>query len=94
METRTIILPAQLVSRLEMLAQRRGRSLDEMLGDLIEDAAPAKNSQWAVALAEGMEASEIDWIDDPDASETSRVHLEAYLSQKSSRIEAESQTHE
>jgi predicted transcriptional regulator len=68
MTDRTITLRADLVWRLEALAQQRGRSLDDVLGELLNSYVTAKSGNWALAVAEGMEAADIDWINNPDTS--------------------------
>jgi hypothetical protein len=72
MTDRTITLDADLVERLEILAQRQGRSLDDLVSEMLGYYAPVSSSNWAFAVAEGMEAADIDWIDDPDASSNTR----------------------
>ena len=79
MTDRIITLRSDLVERLEALAQRQGRSLDDVFGELLNTYAPAKSGNWALAVAEGMEAANIDWIHDPDASVNSRKHFERHL---------------
>jgi predicted transcriptional regulator len=77
MTDRTITLRSELVERLESLAAQHGRSLDEigndLLSELLDTRAPNQCGSWALAVAEGMEAAGIDWIDDPDASLNSRL---------------------
>lgn len=76
MTDRTITLRAGLVERLELLASVRGPSMDEVVSDLLERSpAPAKRN-WALALAEAMEAPGIEWQDEPNASEDSRAQFE------------------
>lgn len=87
MTDRTITLRADLVERLEALAQRQGRSLDEVFGELLNTYAPAKSGNWALAVAEGMEAADIDWINDPDASVNSHEHFERHLREKWQRTQ-------
>lgn len=72
MTDRTITLQAELVERLESLADVQGRTMDEVLGDLLQQYAPRAQGNWVLAVARGMEAADIDWIDDPDASANSR----------------------
>jgi predicted transcriptional regulator len=69
MTNRTITLRADLAERLEDLARRQGRSIDEVFADLLNIYAPQAGGNWALAVAEGMEAADIDWIDDPNASQ-------------------------
>jgi hypothetical protein len=80
-------LRSDLVERLETLAERQGRSLDEVVGELLNTYAPAAGGNWALAVAEGMEAAEIDWIDDPDASLNSRAHFQQHLREKWERTQ-------
>ncbi len=83
MTDRTIRLRSDLVERLETLAERQGRSLDDMGNELLEELlntyAPSASGNWALAVAQGMEAADIDWIDDPDASVNSREHFQRHL---------------
>ena len=87
MTDRTISLRSDLVERLETLAERQGRSLDDVLGELLGSYAPVGGSNWALAVAEGMEAADIDWIDDPEASVNSREHFERHLREKWQRTQ-------
>ncbi len=82
MTDRTITLPSELVERLETLAQRQGRPLDEVFSELLNTYAPTPSGNWALAVAEGMEAADIDWLDDPDASVNSRTHFQQHLREK------------
>ena len=82
MTDRTITLRSDLVERLEALAQRQGRSLDDVFGDLLNTYVPVQSGNWSLAVAEGMEAADIDWIDDPDASVSSREHFRQHLHEK------------
>lgn len=77
MAERTITLRSDLVERLERLAQ--GRTLDDVMEDLLP---PASSGNWALALAEDMEAADIDWQDDPDASLNSREQFERHLRER------------
>ena len=79
MTDRTITLRSDLVERLETLAQTQGRSMDDVFGELLEQYAPPVGGNWALAVAEGMEAADIDWRDEPTASERSREHFERHL---------------
>lgn len=74
MTDRTITLRSDLVERLETLAGRQGRTVDEIFGELLNSYAPVNRGNWALAVAEGMEAADIDWIDDPDASAIEERH--------------------
>ena len=77
MAEKTITLRADLVERLETLAQAQGRSLEDVLVSLLEtQPAPGQQENWALALAEGMAAANIPWIDQQDASTTSRQHYQ------------------
>lgn len=82
MTDRTITLRSDLVDRLETLAQTQGRTVDEVFGELLEQYVPSVSGNWALAVAEGMEAAAIDWRDDPDASTNSREHFEQHLREK------------
>ncbi|MDZ4769177.1 MAG: hypothetical protein SGJ24_08620 [Chloroflexota bacterium] len=79
MTDRTITLRSDLVDRLETLAERQGRSLDDVFGELLNTYAPSDSGNWALAVAEGMETADINWIDDPDASLNSREHFQRHL---------------
>ena len=87
MTDRTISLRSDLVERLEALAEQQGRSLDDVFGELLNNYAPVESGNWALAVAEGMEAADIDWIDDPDASTRSREHFERHLRRKWQRTQ-------
>ena len=91
MTDRTITLRSDLVERLETLAERQGRSLDEvgndLLSELLNTYAPTPSGNWALAVAEGMEAADIDWIDDPDASLNSRAHFQQHLREQWERTQ-------
>jgi hypothetical protein len=82
MVDRTITLRADLVEQLEALAEKQGRTLDEVFGDLLGNYAPSTDTNWATALADGMTNADIPWIDDPDASVNSRRDFEEYLEAK------------
>lgn len=90
MTDRTITLPATIVERLEILAEHQGRSVDEVVGDLLNTYAPTpvQANHWALNLAEAMEAAELDWIDDPEASINSRRHFAEHLRQRWERTQA------
>jgi predicted transcriptional regulator len=79
MTDRTITLRSDLVERLETLAGQQGRTLDDVFGELLNSYAPVGRSNWALAVAEGMEAADVAWIDDPDASVNSRDYFERNL---------------
>ncbi len=87
MTDRTITLRSDLVERLETLAERQGRSLDDVFRELLNTYAPSAGGNWALAVAEGMEAADIDWIDDPDASVNSREHFQRHLREKWQRTQ-------
>ncbi len=87
MAERTISLRSDLVERLEAIADRQGRSVDEVFGDLLGQYAPPEDRNWALAVAVGMEAAEIDWIDDPDASVNTRAEFSRYLQEKWQRTQ-------
>jgi predicted transcriptional regulator len=72
MTDRTITLRADLVSRLESLAQHQGRSLDDVFTEMLNNYAVPRRSSWASEVAEAMEAAPITWMDDVDASHNSR----------------------
>jgi predicted transcriptional regulator len=91
MDDRTITLPSDLVERLEMLAERQGRSLEEMFGELLNSYAPLAQGSWALSVSEGMSAAAIAWIDDPDASKNSREHFERSLRSAWERTQHDSQ---
>lgn len=94
LDNRTITLPADLVDRLEALAENRGRSVGEMFGEMLSQYAPAPQGNWAMAVAEGMEAADIAWIDDPNASVNSRDHFERYLREKSQRTQSDAESND
>lgn len=79
MTDRTITLRSDLVERLEALAGQQGRTIDDVFGEILNSYAPVGGGSWALAVAEGMEAAAIDWIDDPDASVNSRHDFERHL---------------
>ncbi len=87
MTDRTITLRSDLVERLQTLAERQGRSLDEVFDELLNTYAPTVSGNWALAVAEGMEAAAIDWIDDHDASLNSRAHFQQHLREQWERTQ-------
>lgn len=87
MTDRTITLRSELVERLETLAERQGRSLDDVFSEILNVYAPTPSGNWALAVAEGMEAADIDWIDDPNASLNSHVHFQQHLREKWERTQ-------
>lgn len=89
MTDRAIMLRSDLVERLEALAGQQGRTIDEVLNELLNSYAPVGSGNWALAVAEGMEAADIDWIDDPDASVNSRAHFERHLRERWEKTQSE-----
>lgn len=89
MTDRTITLRSDLVERLETLAGQQGRTLDDVFGELLNSYAPVGGGNWALAVAEGMEAAEIDWIDDPDASVNNRHEFERHLLEQWERTQSD-----
>jgi predicted transcriptional regulator len=88
MSAQTIALRTDLIQRLRILAERQGQSVDEVVGEMLDTYAPVANAaNWAVAVAEGMRAADIDWIDEPDASVNSRAHFRDYLFEKWQRTQ-------
>mgnify|MGYP000232793649 CR=1 FL=1 len=87
MNTRTITLPSDLVDRLESLAERQGRSVNDVLGEVLGSYVPSSRTNWALAVAEGMEAADIDWIDEPHASTNTRADFERHLHEKWQRTQ-------
>lgn len=85
MSDRIITLDAEIVERLEALAQ--GRNLNDVLGDLIAQADQPQEKNWALSLAEDMAAADIEWIDDPDASTRSREHFAQHVREKWERTQ-------
>lgn len=81
MTDRMIALSSDLIDRLEEMANEQGRSVNEVLGEMIARSPKAKNpkNNWLVEIAEEMEAADIDWIDDPEASLHSHERFEQYL---------------
>jgi predicted transcriptional regulator len=84
---KTITLRADLVERLERLARAQGRTLDDVFGDLLDQYAPPTGNNWALALAEGMEEADIDWQNEPLASEHSREHFDQHAFRKWQRAQ-------
>ena len=54
MNYRTITLPADLVERFELLANQHGRSLDELLTEILNNYSPASGSNWALCSEYGV----------------------------------------
>jgi hypothetical protein len=79
MTDKTITLRSDRVERLERLAQAQGRRLDEVFGERLEHYSPPAGGNWALAVAEGMEAADIQWLDGPEASANRREHFEQHL---------------
>ena len=87
MSERTLTLRADLVDKLEALAERRGLTVEDLLCiefdvDIPISIAVNPANQWVIAVAKGMAEEDIDWIDDPNAAANSRYHLESYLEDK------------
>lgn len=77
MSGRTITLSADLVERLETLAEQQGLGLAELFDDMLSKYdLPTGSSNWATTLAEHMENADIDWQEDPELSATSRSDFE------------------
>lgn len=89
MTDRTITLRSDLVERLEALAGQQGRTIDDVFGELLNSYAPVGGGNWALAVAEGMEAADIAWIDDPDASVNSRNDFERHLREQWERTQSD-----
>jgi len=89
MTDRTITLRSDLVERLEALAGQQGRTIDDVFGELLNSYAPVGGGNWALAVAEGMEAATIDWIDDSDASMNSRANFERHLREQWERTQSD-----
>ncbi len=89
MTDRTITLRSDLVERIETLAGQQGRTLDDVLGELLNRYIPVGGDNWLLAVAEGMEAAAITWIDDPDASINSRAHFEQHLREQWEKSQSE-----
>jgi hypothetical protein len=75
MAAKTITVRADLVERLESLAQIQGRTLDDVFEDLLEQYSALKPN-WAFSLAEAMEETDIDWQDEASLSEHSQRNFE------------------
>ncbi len=82
MTDRMVALRADLVERLEALATEQGRSMNDVLDGLLEPSPRSSKSNWASAVVKRMEAADIDWIDDPDASTNSRKYYRQHLKEK------------
>ena len=93
MTDRMIAVRSDLADRLEEKAREEGRSVNDVLGELLEQPEPAQRprSNWALAVAKGMEAAPIDWIDDPAASTNSRKHYRQYLQEKWERTQSDTE---
>lgn len=88
MAAKTITVRADLVERLESLAQIQGRSLDDVFEDLLEQYSALKPN-WALSLAEAMEEADIDWQDESSLSEQSRRNFEQHTLDKWQRTQDE-----
>jgi len=82
MDTRTITLPADLADRLESLATQQGRSVADLVVEILGHYAPTDTGNWALSVAEGMETADIPWLDDPDASMNSAERFRQHLAGK------------
>ncbi len=91
MTDRMIAVRSDLADRLEEKAREEGRSVNDVLGELLEQPAQHPRSNWALAVAKGMEAANIDWIEDPDASMNSRKHYKQYLQDKWERTQSDTE---
>jgi hypothetical protein len=95
MEEKTIKLRAELVEQLEKLASVQGRSVDEVLADLIESrSAPRAGSGWALRVAERMENLDIEWHDEPELSSRSRETYQNDLYERWQRSQLADNEHE
>jgi predicted transcriptional regulator len=81
MAEKTITLRAELVERLERIASEQGRSVDEVVEDMLPKQAVNPLNNWALRLAEGMAAADIDWQEPPEGK-TSRELYEDHLQEK------------
>jgi hypothetical protein len=91
MAERTITLRAKLVERLEQMASEQGRTVDEVLEALVMGKARNPKNQWALDLADGMAAADIDWKE-PPAGKTSREMYEEYIHEQ--RLKAQQEVDE
>lgn len=82
MTDRTITLRSDLVERLEALASHEGKTLNEVVEQFLNGYISISGGNWALAVAEGMEAAEIAWIDDANASTNSGDHFEQHLRER------------
>ena len=88
MAAKTITVRADLVERLETLAQIQGRTLDDVFEDLLEQYSTLKPN-WAFSLAEAMEEADIDWQDESSLSEQSQRNFEQHSFDKWQRAQDE-----
>jgi len=73
MANKTITLNAEIIEQLENLAASQGQSVDDVLKDfLATQPATSTNNNWASTVAKGMEDADTNWLDEPNASESSR----------------------
>ena len=79
MTEKAITLRADLVERLQALAQSQGHSVDDVLDHLLPEQQPQNQANWALALAEEMESADIDWTDQPDLSTNSARNYAAHI---------------
>ena len=75
MAEKTIRLRAELVDRLESLATAQGRSVDDVLTNLLAETEAPQNL-WTMELIEAMADETIVWRDVPDLSESSRERFQ------------------
>ncbi len=81
MEERTLTLRADLVDRLEAMASKQGRTIEDVLDDVLEDVEPAaeKPNNWALAVVRAATEANIEWEDLPNianASESGNLYYE------------------
>jgi predicted transcriptional regulator len=82
MTDKTITLQADIVEQLESLAQSQGRTVDDVIGEMLAHYVPYRSENWALTLAEGMEEADIDWLDEPDASARSGEHYARHMTER------------
>jgi len=75
-----LMIRTDLHQRLQALAAQQGQSVDEVLEHLLPP--PPTEENWALAFAQDMEAADIDWVNDPNASVKSRDHYQQYVYEK------------
>ena len=79
-ENTTMTVRSDLRERLEALAAAQNQSVDEVLENLLPP--PPTRENWALAFAEEMEAADIDWVIDPEASVKSRERYKQHVYEK------------